>query len=151
MFAIKCYTLFDINDTGVFNRKPPNDLDTVQVAEWQKNRNRQVNLDTILQVISLRSQPENISKIQSSAVNFKSFGNFGFLFDDEDDQLCFNFEFSVSHKSVFDDGINNLGSLYQDCEGVPMLKIGTEWDKLPNFLDTSPELRNIYFEVISNE
>jgi len=41
-----------------------------------------------------------------------------------------------------------LGGLYSDCEGVPMIKVGTEWDKLPNFLDTSPELRNIYFEVI---
>jgi hypothetical protein len=32
-----------------------------------------------------------------------------------------------------------------------MIKVGTEWDKLPSFLDTSPELRNIYFEVINEK
>jgi hypothetical protein len=32
-----------------------------------------------------------------------------------------------------------------------MIKVGTEFEKLPNFLDTTPELKNIYFEVINDE
>jgi hypothetical protein len=32
-----------------------------------------------------------------------------------------------------------------------MIKIGSEWEKLPNFLDVTPELRNIYFEVLNDE
>jgi len=31
-----------------------------------------------------------------------------------------------------------------------MVKTGREWNKLPDFLDTSPELKNIYFEVLSD-
>ena len=151
MFVIRCYTLFDIRGTGVSSRRPPNDLVDDKLIEWNKNRNRQVNLDTLLQVISLRSQPEHITQVESFTVNFKTFNNFGFLFEEDEDQLGFKFDFSVNHKDVFDDGINNLGALYQDCDGVPMILMGAEWEKLPNFLDTTPELRNIYFEVISNE
>jgi hypothetical protein len=84
-------------------------------------------------------------------INFKEFSKFGFLFEGEEDQTMFSFTFSINHKNVFDDGISNLGALYSDCDGVPMIKIGTEWDKLPNFLDTSPELSNIYFEVLEDE
>jgi hypothetical protein len=28
-----------------------------------------------------------------------------------------------------------------------MLKVGNEWDKLPEFLDASDELKNIYFKI----
>ena len=57
----------------------------------------------------------------------------------------------VNHSSVFNDGITELGALYDDCHDVPMIKCGTEWDKLPNKLDATDELRNIYFEIVSNE
>jgi hypothetical protein len=126
-------------------------IDEVQLATWQLNRNRQVNFDTLLQVINLRSQPEDTSTVITEKINFKEFSKFGFLFEGEEDQTMFSFTFSINHKNVFDDGISNLGALYSDCDGVPMIKIGTEWDKLPNFLDTSPELSNIYFEVLEDE
>jgi hypothetical protein len=126
-------------------------IDEVQLATWQLNRNRQVNFDTLLQVINLRSQPEDTSTVITEKINFKEFSKFGFLFEGEEDQAMFSFTFSINHKNVFDDGITNLGALYSDCDGVPMIKIGTEWDKLPNFLDTSPELSNIYFEVLEDE
>ena len=150
-YIIKCYTLFDITNTGVLHRKPPVNIDEVQLATWQLNRNRQVNFDTLLQVINLRSQPEDTSTVITEKINFKEFSKFGFLFEGEEDQPMFSFTFSINHKNVFDDGITNLGALYSDCDGVPMIKIGTEWDKLPNFLDTSPELSNIYFEVLEDE
>jgi len=150
MTQFRCYTLFDVKDTGITNRKPPADLDPERLTEWNNNRKRQINLDTILQIISLRSQPENVSSVNTDTIDFKTFKKFGFLYENEDHQKCAVFDFTVSHKNVFDDGIQPLGHLYDDCNEVPMLITGFEWEKLPNFLDTTPELRNIYFEVLEN-
>lgn len=150
-YRIRCYTLFDITKTGVTNRRPAPDASVSDRKDWELQRNRQVNYDTILQVISLRSQPENISSLKKDSVNFREFDNFGFLFEQEEDQTMWHFDFTISHSSVFDDGINELGLLYNDCDNVPMLKVGTEWEKLPSNLDATPELRNIYFEILSHD
>jgi len=98
------------------------------------------------------------SNIESSIITcfmfsvFSEFDKFGFLFEDDlEPHPCWTFDFTVNFHSVFDDGINDFGYLYSDCEGVPMIQIGTEWNKLPTFLDGSPELRNIYFEEIPDE
>jgi len=148
---IRCYTLFDITKTGVANRKTPLNGTPEKIVEWERNRNTQSNLDTIMQVISLRSQPEYIATPIKSVVNFKSFNNYGFVFDDEEDQPHWTFDFSIMHGSVFNDELTELGYLFSDCDGVPMIKVNTEWEKLPNFIDTTPELQNIYFEVLSHE
>lgn len=150
-YRIRCYTLFDIERTGILNRKPPINLSEEQIVNWNKRRNSQCNYDTILQVVNLRSQPEDMTDTNQTKINFKEFQNFGFLYEDEEDQNCWYFDFTIIHKSVFDNGIDELGSLYEDCEGVPMIKQGTEWEKLSSFLDTTPELRNIYFEVLEDE
>lgn len=150
-YRIKCHTLFDITNTGVANRKIPSTLSIDEIDDWKKRRNTQSNYDTLLQVLGLRSQPEDISRVIKSTVDFTDTDKFGFLFESETPQSYWSFEFSIFHTSVFDDGINELGALYSDCDNVPMIKVGTEWDKLPEFLDISPELRNIYFEVLSNE
>jgi len=76
---IRCYTLFDISKTGVTNRRNSNNPD----PKWQKQRNTQCNFDTILQVASLRSQPENITDPVESLVTFSEFDKFGFLFEAE--------------------------------------------------------------------
>jgi len=148
---IKCHTLFDITSTGITNRKPPIDLTDEKQYEWMLNRNRQNNFDTLVQVVSLRTQPEDITKSSVRELDFTTANKFGFLFENEEPQKVWSFTFSINYNNVYDDGIDELGALYTDCEGVPMLKVGTEWDKLPSFLDVSPELRNVYFEVISNE
>ncbi len=146
-FKVTCYTLFDITQTGVLNRtKPSPDL---EIKEWTYRRNTQCNFDTILQVISLRAQPEFISVPKKTFIRFDTFENFGFLFTQKENEeySCWKFTFEISHPAVFDDGINNLGNLYNDCHNVPMILCGTEWNKLPTFLDSSPELKNIYFEI----
>jgi hypothetical protein len=74
-FKISCYTLFDITQTGVINRgKPGTDED---IDAWLVKRNTQCNFDTILQVISLRSQPEDISKPKIKRIAINEFQNFG--------------------------------------------------------------------------
>lgn len=147
-YLIRCYTLFDITTNKIVGRKPPMDYTEAQKKEWQLSRNSQLNFDTIIQLISLRSQPENISLVTKDTVKFKETDIFGFLFEEEEDQTYWFFDFSISHSKVFDDGISELGLLHSDCDGVPMLKTSKEWNKLPDFLDTTPELKNIHFEVI---
>lgn len=146
-FRIECYTLFDITQTGVLNRSRP--VDGQDLDQWVHKRNTQANFDTLLQIISLRSQPEIVSSPKKIEIKFDEFDNFGFLFEQIENETypCWRFVFEIQHPSVFDDGITELGSLYRDCNNVPMIQCGTEWDKLPSFLDGSPELRNIYFTV----
>ena len=152
-FKLRCYTLFDITKTCNIHRKPPINGTIEQTKAWEKTRNTQTNFDTILQVISLRSQPENITDPVQEIVTFDgSQDMFGFLFDTEDTvQSLWSFEFTIPHDKVYDNSVNELGYLFNDCDGVPMIKVGTEFEKLPNFLDTTPELKNIYFEVINDE
>jgi len=149
-YKIRCYTLFDIKNTGVASRKIPDNLSDDEAIKWRKARNSQLNFDTVLQVISMRGQPENLTDVTVEIINFEQFGKFGFLFETEEDQHCYSFEFTVPYSSVFDDGISDLGALLSDCDGVPIVKVGDEFDKLPSFLDVSPELRNIFFEVIND-
>jgi hypothetical protein len=151
MQKIRCYTLFNITKTGITNRRNSSKLGPDKDKEWEKLRNTQCNLDTLIQVISLRSQPENITDPIQEIVLFEDCDLFGFMYDKQECQSTWSFEFTVNYHGVYNDGINELGHLYSDCDSVPMIKTEGDWDKLPVFLDTSPELRNIYFEVISNE
>ena len=147
-FKISCSTLFDITQTGVLNRRTPQNLSEELIRSWEYKRNQQCNFDTIIQLISLRIQPEEITTPTMEPFIFEDIDMFGFLFDGEEAQMCWTFEFTVNNIIVFNDGINDLGALYTDCDSVPMIKNLGEWEKLPNFLDISPELRNIYFEII---
>lgn len=140
---IGCYTLFDITQTGVLNRSRPPE-NTIP-AEWALKRNQQANFDTIIQAISLRSQPENITKPkkQNKPDNIK----FGNMYSDTKD--CWHFTFSVNFASVYDDGIDELGYLYADCDGVPMINVTDK--NIPNFLKTDLDYKNIYFVKYTDE
>lgn len=144
MYRIRCYTLFDITHTGVLNRSKPTEEN---VEAWIKRRNTQCNFDTLLQVISLRSQPEVIKYPIECELTESCLEYFGFLYTIEPVKY-WKFEFEVQHASVFENGIVSLGALYVDCEGVPMLLTENLHTMCPKFLDTSPELKNINFEVL---
>lgn len=149
-YKIACFTLFDITYTGVLNRAKPTENENVD--EWSYRRNTQCNLDTILQAISLRSQPEILSNPKKYTMKSKKVDGFGSLFQNEKKDIPYwEFEFVVQHPSVFEDGISDLGHLYNDCHGIPMMKCSTEYDKLPKWLDTTSELRNIFFVKYGNE
>ena len=147
-YKITCYTLFDITPTGVMNRHRP--VEKEQIPEWLHKRNTQCNFDTVLQAVSLRSQPEILRMPEKIEIRFDEFGDFGFLFEQRENEIynCWSFDFEIQHASVFNDGTNALGALYSDCDNVPMIKTDTSWGELPSFLDTSAELRNIYFKVV---
>ena len=149
-YKIRCYTLFDVTRTHPISRRPSINFTPEQYKDWETKRNAQTNFDTVMQVVSIRCQPEEATVPEVKKINFSEFENFGFLFEQEEDQSCWVFEFDIPKDKVFDDGISTLGYLFEDCHGVPMIKTSREWTKLPDFLDTSTELRNIYFEVLSN-
>ena len=150
-YKITCYTLFDITPTGVMNRHRP--AEEEQIPTWLHKRNTQCNFDTVVQAVSLRSQPEISRMPERIQIRFDEFTDFGFLFEQDENEVydCWSFDFDIQHTSVFDDGINELGALYTDCDNVPMIKTDTAWNKLPAFLDTSNELRNIYFKAVKHE
>lgn len=148
-FRLICYVLFDITQTGVNDRRSASEYNSPQ---WIQRRDTQCNFDTVIQAISLRSQPEDITIPVRADIKFTD-DRFGFLFVQTEDEEypCWSFSFNINHPGVFDKNGEELGLLYDDCDMVPMIKCGTEWDKLPMFLDASDELRNIYFEVIHEE
>jgi len=152
--TIKCSTLFDITRTGVTNRKSPVGLDITGLQSWSHDRNTQYNFDTIIQVLSLRAQPENITnpvKISATAEDlFIKFGT-SLKYDKKISYNIWSFNFYIDKDDVFNEHNNKLGSLYSDCSNVPIINVNSDLDKSHAFLDVSKELRNIYFEIISHE
>lgn len=140
---IKCTTLFDITGSQISNRR------MLLEPTFSKQRGQSSNFETILQVISLRSQPEEISIAVIDRIKFVDDDNWGYLFHNSLEEIpVWSFTFTISHTAVFDDGITPMGKLISDCEGIPMITGLDEWSKVGNQLNTSPELRNIYFTVV---
>jgi hypothetical protein len=141
---VACFTMFDITQTGVINRSRPN-VEVTNLDDWIIKRNTQCNFDTILQVISLRSQPD-VTKVPTQVkILFDDDCLFGHIYRDNKSHTCWTFDFEVQHSSVFEDGLQELGALYKDCQSVPMLLCNSEFTNLNAFLDTDKFTKNIYF------
>jgi hypothetical protein len=146
---ITCFTLFDITKTGVLNRaKPADDIEDFNL--WVSQRASQCNYDTILQVISLRSQPDNPTTPIIHEIDLSTDHKFGTDYN-TDYASIWSFDFEVQNGSVFDDGSDSLGSLYSDCQGVPMVMTPNQYRNLDPMLDITKEKRNIYFVKYTNE
>lgn len=143
---IACYTLFNIEQTNISNRARHDNT----VPNWVKKRNTQSNFDTLIQIISLRTQPENITKpimVDITEDLKKKLGSKLII----DECKLWYFTFDINYSSVYNDGKNELGHLYYDCNGVPMIEVDRCFSPANNFLDTTEEFRNVFFEVISYE
>lgn len=141
---IACYTLFDITKTGIINRARPGD-DITDTIVWYEKRNTQCNFDTILQVISLRAQPEVDMDPKCIKVKFDKDCLFGSNYIDNKYHNVWTFNFVVQHSSVFIDDTDELGYLYKDCENVPMIYTKNVTVKIENRLECNNTNRNIYF------
>lgn len=136
---INVQTSFDCTPTGVtghmqHGKMPFTDRSGTLVDSelaWHHARNKQRNWETLLQIISLRAQPINIT-----------------------DPLCkdktWSFDFEVESAGVYsvNEDPNNIDSLYTDCAGVPMMT------KLDEAEGTVPELvpqENIWFKAVNTE
>jgi len=141
---IACYTLFDITKTGVLNRARPS-VDVTDNNDWFRKRNTQCNFDTVLQVISLRAQPDVVVEPKRLEQDIDNNSQFGYIYHGKKQVSVWTFDFEVQHSSVFEDGIADMGALYKDCEGVPMLKSGEEIIDLNTQLSIDNSNRNIFF------
>jgi hypothetical protein len=152
VMKITCYTLFDVTRTGINFR---NRFDTSTSPELAKQRNQQSNFETILQVISMRSQPENITDSVRVDVKIEDLNqfDFGYLYTKKylkntPTISVWSFDVEIEQIAVFNNGITELGFLLADCENVPMIINLDEQVKLSNHLDTTDENRNIQFCIV---
>ena len=139
MIRVKCSTLFDITKTGVKNRsykakilfKDSNGQEITSSEDWNRARNQQCNWETLNQIISLRTLPENIT----SPVFVEKTRTWYFEFD------------VVDPASIFRDG-DPVGYLLNDCVGVPMISGLDEIAGIAStIINTGPDA-NIWFELI---
>jgi hypothetical protein len=137
---ILCRTLFDCSRTGITGNFRPGELpfqdraaqEIRSQSDWNRSRNQQRNYETLLQIFSLRTQPQNITtpaKIDNA----------------------WQFEFESESEGVFDvyGDADPLAGLKIDCDGVPMvLNLGESADTGPT-IQTHGLQQNIWFETIN--
>ena len=137
----KCSTRFDITATGVTghfkqSRVPFTDRAGNKITDtdsWNRARNQQRNWETLLQIISLRTQPIDLT------VPVKKNAEWEFEFDSESEGV---FEMHGNP--------DPLAGLKQDCEGVPMMLNLTEQPSLAPTITTSGDNQNIWFSTVNN-
>ncbi len=137
---IICKTLFDCTYTGVtgnfkagqipFNDRAGQSIRNI--TDWNRARNQQRNWETILQLISLNTQPQDI--VLPQCING-----------------VWQFEFRVESADVF--AANNnpdpLAGLKQNCTGVPMITNLNETSDIEPVLCAAGLDQNIWFESIN--
>lgn len=136
---IQVRTLFDCSSTGVtghfqYGKLPFQDRSGQMIkneTDWHRARNKQRNWETILQIISLRAQPVNITRANKV-----------------DNAWLFEFEVEAQGVYSVNEDANNLESLYIDCRGVPMM---TNLDEDPSAGQELDPKKNIWFESINIE
>lgn len=140
---IRCVTLFDITKTDLSGRRKH--LSDAVPPELAKQRNQQSNWETIVQVISLRCQPENITDPVCGVNNGIKWGK---LYGVKTTK-SWEFTFTVAQSAIFVNDGDTLGNLKMDCTGVPMV-VGLDEDAgLIKTLDIDPDNKNIHFEVVN--
>lgn len=140
---IRCTTLFDITKTNISNRRRELDVD----HHMSKERSQQSNFETLLQVISLRSQPEDISDPEKISINLGTDDRWGKMYKAKNKISAWTFSFTVNATMVFATNEHKLGHLLSDCNGVPMIMKLDEWERVHNLLTTEGNYRNVYFEI----
>jgi hypothetical protein len=131
---IQCQTLFDITATGTTGHVKPSRMPftdqagskITDVGQWNRSRNQQRNWETVTQLISLRTQVDNLKEPQ--LIN---------------DRWCFEFE--VENQNLFTSGMDQLSVLKADCAGVPMLVGLNESAQIGTVLSVDT---NVWFALI---
>jgi hypothetical protein len=141
MIRLRCYTYFDITPTGIKSHfkasqipvKTTTGFTINNMQDWHHARNQQRNWETINQIISLRTLPVDITY----PVTVEDNGN-----------KIWEFEFTVEQPTAIQLGTDDLGALYYDCNGVPML---TNLDETNQSSDVLLPKTNIVFEPAHNK
>ena len=138
---IVCRTLFDCSYTGVTGHFRVSEIPFVDrvgqkvnnQADWHHSRNQQRNWETLLQIVSLRTQPADLTVP---------------VYKDG----AWEFEFRSESEGVFEIHGNPdpLAGLKDDCEGVPMMLNLKEQPSLSPTITTSGSSQNIWFSTVNN-
>ena len=137
---IRCQTRFDITETGVKNRSHKSNMQFKDVSgrvigtesEWNRARNQQCNWETVNQIISLRTLPENITRPVHNV-----------------DTGIWSFEFVVVDPATVACDGNPVGYLQKDCEDVPMIQGLDETGEIAPVLVSLGADANIWFELLA--
>ncbi|HET8688360.1 MAG TPA: hypothetical protein VFM18_17255 [Methanosarcina sp.] len=132
------YSLVDITATGVTRSSDPDNLE----------RNQQRNWETVLQCMSLRTQPLHISKPRSDVLDLADYDfKFGDLFEGK--HRVWYWSWAVERAEVYDLPGKPLGALQSDFEQVPIITFLTDTARfmLPIFYPYG-SIKNIYFEQV---
>jgi len=122
---IKCYTTIDITETGIKH------VSQNSSPEQRTRRNQQRNWETFIQVISLRTHVEILSKPTISQEKSTPEVN------------VFEFEFLVESDDVFATADNQLGLLIAEAENIPVIPIH---ESAPSAIKTTQN-ENTIFEL----
>lgn len=132
---IQCRTIFDITETGITGHFRPQQIpfrdragnNIVDQTAWTRSRNQQRNLETITQLLQLRTQIFDVSVPQQQ-------------------NGYWTFSFTVEFEGIYQQDLDQFGVLKQDCDGVPMLTGLDEQFVTNSFLTTEGSQQNIWFE-----
>ena len=138
---ITCRTLFDCTFTGITGHYRSSEVPFVDRAgqpisdqrDWNHSRNQQRNWETLLQIIGLRTQPQDLT-----IPTYKD--------------GVWEFEFKSESESVFEMHGNPdlLAGLKSDCEGVPMMLNLQEQPRMAPTISISGDDQNIWFSTVNN-
>ena len=137
---ILCRTLFDCSQTKTTGHFRSSQLPFVDgsgktirnLDDWTYSRNQQRNFETIMQMISLRAQPEIIRTPMENNGTWE-------------------FEFAVEQAGVYsvDGKLESTAGLLIECNGTPMIVGLNEKQSLEPMLITQGHQQNIWFESVN--
>jgi hypothetical protein len=130
------YSLVDITATGVTRSTDPEQLE----------RNQQRNWETVLQCMSLRTQPQHVQYPTVDEVNLENF-HFGDMYHGT--HRVWTWMWAVESQGVYDLNNKPLGGLQTDFEQVPIITFLSETARfmLPIFYPYGT-IKNIYFSPV---
>lgn len=131
------WSLVDITPTGVTRSRPGQ----------EQQRDQQRNWETVLQCISLRAQPLEISEPRAFDTDSLSWLEFGEMYEDQLTNRGWVFTFAVEHVNVFEDNGDPVALLNEAVNQVPIVSGLEETARfiLPIFY-TNGAIKNIYFK-----
>lgn len=120
---VRVTTKFNCTNTGTVGHHKTGDL-----TQWNRARNQQRNFESLTQIVSLYTQPYNLTDVTHNV-----------------ETNTWSFEFETEFEGIFRTGTDELGILKSTSVGTPMMT-GLEEDNDLNKTLTPDE--NIWFEIL---
>lgn len=113
--------------------------------DWYRSRNQQRNWETLIQLLSLRTQPMQLS--DPKVVGQIPDQDFGSHY--RGSQRIWTFEFAVESPMIFHANGDEVALLHSDSEQVPMIMGLTETaPDMPAYITQDPVYRNLVFRCL---